>query len=365
MTVTLTVVVLGCLAVTALLLRTPRLRPGAGPGTAPVSVVVPARDEATNLPALLDSLAAGSVRPAEVIVVDDDSSDATAAVAAARGARVVRPGTPPPGWLGKPWACSAGAQAASGGRLVFLDADVRLAPGGLAAVLAAHDAAGGLVSVQPRHRPGSPLEELSAMFNVCAVAGAGGGPVGRARVAFGPCIVVDRDVYARLGGHGAVAGSVIEDIDLARRAQAAGVATSTWRGGDLVAFRMYPGGPRALLDGWTKNIALGAAAAPRWAVAGTVLWVAGLAAAAVSAGSGLIGWATGSGVPWWPLATYALAAAHAWWAFARVGRFRMATALAFPAPVAFFIAVFARAQLLMIARRPVRWRDRRVLHEGS
>jgi len=344
----------GALAVSVQLLRTPRLRDA--PWTGEVSVVVPARDEAANLPALLRSLADGDVVPAEVIVVDDGSTDATAAVAAAHGAEVVDPGAPPAGWLGKPWACRRGAAMARCDRLAFVDADVRFGPAGLRTVLAAHERTGGIVSVQPDHRPGRLVEELSAVFNVCAVAGTGGAPPGRAHVAFGPCLVVDRADYERIGGHGAVAGSVIEDVDLGRCARRRGVAVSAFRGGDLVTFRMYPGGWSALLDGWTKNIARGAGAAPWWAVLATVAWVAGLGAVATQSAFAL---AAGD----LAALAYVAAAVHTMWVLRRVGRFRLVTALVYPVPLVLFILVFLGSLLAVATRRPVRWRNRLVVHE--
>jgi len=69
-----------------------------------------------------------------VIVVDDGSSDATVEVARAHGATVIVAPSPPGGWLGKSWACHLGAQRARGTRLLFLDADVSLAPSAIAAL---------------------------------------------------------------------------------------------------------------------------------------------------------------------------------------------------------------------------------------
>ncbi|MGH9060548.1 MAG: glycosyltransferase, partial [Acidimicrobiales bacterium] len=112
------------------------------PATRRVSVIVPARDEAASLPHLLASLAAQTEPAGEVIVVDDGSRDDTAALAAAAGVTVVPAGEPPPGWAGKPWACHVGSEAASGDVLVFLDADVTLAPDGLGRLAARSGRAG-------------------------------------------------------------------------------------------------------------------------------------------------------------------------------------------------------------------------------
>ena len=99
-----------------------------------VGVVIPARDEATRLPALLTSLARQSPAPDQVVVVDDQSADATAAVAAGFGVEVVAGHPVPDGWAGKPWACHQGAARMTTDVLVFVDADVQLGEGGLAAV---------------------------------------------------------------------------------------------------------------------------------------------------------------------------------------------------------------------------------------
>ena len=91
-----------------------------------MSIVVPARNEATTLPDLLASLGALDPAPHEVIVVDDGSEDGTAEVARTRGVDVHSVPGPPEGWLGKPWACQQGARRATGDLLLFLDADVQL-----------------------------------------------------------------------------------------------------------------------------------------------------------------------------------------------------------------------------------------------
>lgn len=329
-----------------------------------IAVIIPARNEADNLPALLDCLARSEVRPHEVIVVDDSSSDDTAAIAAHHGAEVVPARLLPAGWAGKPHACALGVAHSSGDVLVFLDADVRLSSRALGLVLADRATRGGLVSVQPHHRPATWIEQLSAVFNVCAVAGsgsftAGSDGAGRAgRIAFGPCLAVARDDYLAVGGHAGVAGSVIEDIALARALDASGRSVSALLGGDDLTYRMYPAGWRTMVQGWTKNIARGAASAPLVPVLATVVWVAAMVATTTATVSGVAHWIAGGGVPWTALVAYATIAVHAQWVLRRVGSFHVLTAVVFPLPVVFFVLVFLRSMLLAVLRRPVRWRGR-------
>src|SRR5205814_44671 len=128
-----------------------------------------ARNEASTLPLLLASLRPELVPGDQLIVIDDESTDDTADVAARGGAVVVSAPPLPEGWTGKAWACATGARIATGDTLVFLDADVIVAPGGLHRVLAAHH--GGLLSVQPFHETVRPYERLSLFFNVVAMMG--------------------------------------------------------------------------------------------------------------------------------------------------------------------------------------------------
>lgn len=343
------------------------LRLGSGQAqrdAASVSIIIPARNEAVNLPRLLASLAASTAAPGEVIVVDDDSTDDTAAIAASFGVTVVAAPPPPIGWVGKTWACHLGSVRARLPVLLFLDADTWLAPGGLDAIVAQHHRSSGLLSVQPHHRVRRAYERLSAVFNLVSLMGSGafGLRIARPmRVAFGPCLMTSAADYRSVGGHEAVHNQVVEDIALAARYADAGLPVTCLLGGDLVGFRMYPLGLRSLVQGWSKNIAVGATRAPLASVLPAVVWVAAVGAVSTAFLAGLVGWASGGDLP--------LIAAIAWAAVTvqiatmlrRVGSYGVATAVLFVVPLAFFIVVFVRSMVATALRRPVEWRGRAVL----
>jgi 4,4'-diaponeurosporenoate glycosyltransferase len=156
--------------------------------------------------------------------------------------------------------------------------------------------------------------------------------------AFGACLAVRRAEYHAAGGHAAVRGEVLEDLALSRRF----ARVTLFAGRAEVSFRMYPGGPGQLVEGWTKNIAAGAAAVRPLTSALVALWIT----------SALLGTIHP--------AAYALTAAEVLWLFGRAGRFGAATAALFPLPLAFFVALFARSAALAFVRRRVRWKGRTI-----
>ena len=353
----------GWLAGWWLLFAVPLLRPAPMATDASrrrLSVIVPARDEAASLPHLLASLRDELVPDDELIVVDDRSTDATAAIARAAGATVVDAPPLPAGWTGKSWACHLGAAASTGELLVFLDADVRLGPGALAAVAAEHERSGGLVSVQPYHETERAYERLSALCNVVSFMGVGAASPhrgGRAHGAFGPCLACTPTDYAVVGGHEAVRCEVVEDLALARSFRLAGLPVTVWGGGPSVRFRMYPDGIRSLAQGWTKNLATGAGTVPLARTLAIAWWITGLLVTVQWLIEAVIG--TGP-----PLAVaviaYAGVVAQLWHGFARLGDFGLRWAALYPVLLGAFLVVFVRSLYATLVRRSVTWRGREV-----
>jgi glycosyltransferase involved in cell wall biosynthesis len=326
-----------------------------------VSVLIPARDEEATLPHLLAALNHQSLPPWEVIVIDDHSSDRTAAVAAALAGelplRVIQPPELPLGWCGKTWALHHGVLASSGEVLVFLDADTEPGPRCLESVVAMQRQLGGLVSVQPYHRTERAYEQLSVLFNLVGLLAV---PLGaRCGVAFGPVMATGRDDYVRSGGHQAVADRVVEDWFLAHRYEQAGLPVSAYIGGDQVAYRMYPGGIHDMVLGFDKNFAT-AAGEVHWPwMAAVVLWLSGLFWASWCLPASLLGWPMlGERTPWINALVYAAFAAQLLLITRRVGRFSWIN-LIFPLPVLFFLGVFLMA-ILNLERGRVLWKGRTV-----
>ena len=304
-----------------------------------LSIIIPARNEEHNLPALLRSINAQSVRPAEVIVVDDGSTDRTATVARELGATVIPSRPLPEGWRGKTWACHQGAKAATGDRLLFLDADTWFEPGGLEQILANYT--GGAFSVGPYHAVREPYEQLSLFFNLNMTAGTVPGGL------FGQMLLVDRESYRQVSGHETVKGRILENFWLAEQFRAAGIAVRSVTGRGMLSFRMYPNGLKELVEGWTKGFSSGARQTPRGKLIGLVLWMIGLMLPVVLLP-----------VTVWAVGVYALCAVQVARLSRRVGSFSWYTALLYPVPLCFFFAVFAWSALR--SGKQVTWKGREI-----
>jgi hypothetical protein len=334
-------------AVNARLLRRPV--PGPATGLPSVSVLVPARDEAAAIEACVRSARVQDV-PVELIVLDDGSADGTADLARAAGARVID-GTPPPdGWLGKPWACAQLAAAASGEVLVFLDADVVLAPSAVrAAVSILVDTGLDLVSPHPRQVAGGVAERLVqpllqwSVLTTLPLRLAERSARPSLSAANGQFLVIRRTALQRAGGP--VRDAVLDDIALLRAVKRSGGRGVLVDGTDLAVCRMYASWPE-LRDGYGKSL---------WAAFGTPAGAAGalallglayvVPAVAAARGSrlGLAGYAAG-------VASRAIAAR-------RTGGRAWPDALAHPVSVTLFGYLTARS-IIEHRRGRLTWKGR-------
>ena len=251
----------------------PPLRAGARlPAGAGVSVIIPARDEAARI---TECVLAARADPGtgEVIVVDDESADDTAAAATRAGARVIRGGPLPPGWVGKQWALQQGLAAARGEFVLALDADTRPRPGLAAALVAA--AAGGpfdLVSAGPRFRCDSAAEQaLHAALLATLVYRFG--PIGPARqppphrlVLNGQCLLARRADLAGAGGFAPVRGHLTDDIALGRTLARRGWRIGFLDGRDLLDVDMHASAAEVWRE-WGRSLPMADVTSPGWQAA--------------------------------------------------------------------------------------------------
>ncbi len=327
-----------------------------------VSVIIPARNEEHTLPNLLNSLSGQLSSQDEVIVVDDHSEDRTKAVAERSAVKVLESLPTPEGWVGKTWACFQGARIASGEILVFLDADTVLEKNGLEKIIETYVEKDGALSIQPYHEMRNLYEQLSAFFNIIAMAGMGTFTVLGRRIRpiglFGPVVVMKRQYYLDSGGHDKVKGEILDDVAFGSELQKKGMEVHCLGGKSTISFRMYPNGIRELINGWSKGFAMGAAKTSTPLLILIVAWICGsigttrsLIEATIAANNVQIAISGG---------LYILYAVQIYWMLVRVGNFKFYTALFYPIAIAFFVVVFIHSFVRIFLVRSVKWKGREI-----
>lgn len=225
-----------------------------------ISVIVPARDEAERIGPLLDAVV-GAPGVGEVIVVDDQSSDATAELSRRAGATVLVGSRLPEGWAGKAWALQQGIEAATGDWVVALDADTRPHRNLPRAVVAR--AAGDrvdLLTVGGRFDCPTPASRWlhAAMLTTLVYRF---GPPGTSpstperTMANGQCMTFPRRPFLDAGAMAPVRDEIVEDIALARHLAAAGRRVEFLDASELLTVRMFESFEE-VLQGWGRSLAL-------------------------------------------------------------------------------------------------------------
>ncbi len=243
--------------------------PSAKPSTTPfVSILLPARNEEENLERVLSSLANQDYPAFEVLVLDDDSTDATGRIAASwsehdHRVRVLQGDPLPPGWAGKPHACHQLAAAARGQLLLFIDADTVHQPHSVTAAVAELQRSGAdLLTLLPHQVMGSFWEKLllpllyfvALTFLPMPLVAILRNP--KIAMGNGQFMLFRKEAYGKIGGHASVRTALVEDVWLARRIKEFGHRLVIRDGASLVSCRMY----RSLRDVWqgfSKNLFAG------------------------------------------------------------------------------------------------------------
>ncbi|MEG9438410.1 glycosyltransferase [Edaphobacter sp. HDX4] len=326
-------------------------------GTVRLSIIIPARNEEENLPRLLRSISESVLRPAEILVVDDGSIDNTALLAQSLGATVATSFPLEAGWTGKAWACHQGAQLAVGDTLLFMDADTFFVKGGLDRIVARwlreRDRKLAL-SLLPYHAMSDAYEQLSLFFNILMAAGAGGfGFVSEPRL-FGQSLLVAKETYLAAGGHAAVRGFVLENLNLAQLFRSAGGRILCMGGYGSLHMRMFPEGLRQMSDSWTKAFIHGAAVSGGMVLASAIIWISVLCSTVLLLVAphdyGRLSLAV----------VYLLFSVQLLWIARQLGSYWLIACLLYPLPLAYYCAVFARSAARRLFDRKTVWRGREV-----
>lgn len=348
---------LGLAAGFLLIGRIPTCPPGELCAATSLSIIIPARNEEQNLPRLLESIVHSATTPAEVLVVDDGSTDKSAAVAASLGARVLTATAKPAGWTGKSWACYQGAHNANGQLLLFLDADTYFLPGGLDRVISRwlrERDRGFVLSLLPYHEMRRVYEQLSVFFNILMAAGAGGFGVATTPRLFGQSLLISKEAYFEAGGHAAVRGAVLENLRWANTLRDSGNRLLCLGGHGTLHMRMFPEGFRQMSDSWAKAFTQGAADSGSIVLILAIVWISALWSTPLllilPPTCGHLG----------PELGYLFFGIQITWFARRLGSYRILTCLLFPLPLTYYCVVFGRAAARRALGRKAIWRGREV-----
>jgi len=228
-----------------------------------ITAIVPARNEEAVIAACVESLAKQN-EITEIVVVNDQSSDGTAAIVRDLATRIAKlrlleAQEPPAGWVGKNNALTLGAHNATTEWLLFTDADVELEAGATARALQiAQENQAALVSFSPEQITEKWYEKALIPFVYCRLArrfsyAAVNDPKSAAAAANGQFLLIRREVYEAVGGHARFASDVLEDVALAVAVKAAGHRLWFGPGNEIVRVRMYRTFD-AMWEGWAKNL---------------------------------------------------------------------------------------------------------------
>jgi chlorobactene glucosyltransferase len=230
-----------------------------------VSVLIPARNEEQMIGIALSTLAEQDYGNFEVLMLDDNSDDATSAIASQWAARdrrfrIIRGSPLPDGWVGKSFACHQLAREARGQLLLFVDADTVHARYSLSSGVAEMQRSqADLLTAIPRQRTETFWEHtLQPLLHFVTFAFLPMPLVSLVRdkrlaMANGQYMLWKRESYQAVGGHEAVKGAMVEDVWLARRVKETGRRLAVRYGATAVSCRMYSSFTE-IWNGFSKNI---------------------------------------------------------------------------------------------------------------
>jgi 4,4'-diaponeurosporenoate glycosyltransferase len=325
-----------------------------------LSIIIPARNEEGRISPLLQSLQEQRFKQFEILVVDDDSSDNTAAVAESYGATVLKNSG-----AGKSSACWLGADEAKGSWLLFLDADTRFSSvDGIRNLLHFYQRKGarGIVALQPFHTVERLYEHLSVVFNIIVVVGMNLFTIWDSRFktagSFGPCILCNKDDYFLTGGHKVIEGAIMDDLALGEAFLDHDLPVRCLGGKGIISLRMYPEGLGSLIEGWCKSFAVGSKSTHPAVMLMVIIWISGSFITAGALISSII--ERDPAAMMFSGVLYILYMLQTAWFARRVGDFRWAVFPFYPVFFLFFAGIYLYSFIRVNVFHSVKWKGRKI-----
>lgn len=228
----------------------------------------------------------------------------------------------------------------------------------------AFQACGCTISVQPYHLTEKPYEQLSLVFNLVQIAANGTTLPWKTNIGVhGPVLLIPKADYEQIGGHESVRQCVVEDMAFGKKLKENDLPYQLFMGDEDVAYRMYPGGLRSLVQGWIKNFAVGAAKTPLAAFFMSFFWIGSMANVPFYLVDAILEnqlpmiIAYGLLYPLWVIALIVLSR--------KIGRFHTLPILFFPVLIIAFLLIFIISLVTKALGLPVRWKGRLISGEDK
>lgn len=327
----------------------------------PVSIIIPAKNEARNLPYLISSIIKQTAQ-SEIIVVNDGSNDNTSEVLKNYDVLEVKLEENP--WNGKSYVCYKGAEYAAHDLILFMDADIEFTDSrALEQMIALYAAQNnsGVLSVQPRHRTQKPYEKLSVVFNLITVMGinvfSAFNALNTPSTVFGPVMLTNQHDYKKTGGHKVSKEKIIEGEGIFTAYQKHSLPVKLLLAGDSIGMRMYPDGLKELIGGWSKHIARGSTNTHPVHMAMIIIFLGG----GMTAFSALLTALLIPSVPFLPaLTAYVLYGISFYFLTDKVIRSGWKDIFIYPVYILFFFTIYGLSWYNINIRKQIIWKGQRI-----
>ena len=230
-----------------------------------VSILIPCRNEQEHIATCLESILEQKYSHLEILVLDDHSEDESAKILSRYANEhdsitIVQGSSLPEGWTGKNWACHQLYAASGGDVLLYCDADTQIGQDLIRdAVAELESRALGFVSIFPERKSTNVFDRWIWSFTSWVIASwvplwlAYQTRVGVLAVGFGQFLMLRRNAYESIGGYEALRGNSLDDFEIARRIQTAGIDWRVYSSGGRLTTAGYRSTKDAL-DGYGKSI---------------------------------------------------------------------------------------------------------------